>query len=62
MNRTKCDGCGVVEDGKLFKEVIEEYRDYNICGWCIAKWKQLERKLGRPLDLREYRNAKRRKL
>lgn len=56
----QCEGCGVVEDGVICKEVIEKYRGHNICQWCLNKWKRLEKKLGRVLSIEEYKYVRRR--
>ena len=50
----RCEACGVIKGGQIYHEIITEYRGHNICSWCINKWKQLEAKLGKTIDFKDY--------
>ena len=50
----ECEGChiGVNKKGVLS---LEDYRGKKICSWCVANWKEKEKKAGRRLLFIEYR-------
>ena len=50
-----CEGCGIIDGGKLCHEVIADFREYRICSWCKKHWLDFELKLGRKASLDEYK-------
>ena len=50
-----CEGCGVIENGKLLHEIFSVFRSHTICVWCNKLWLDFELKLGRKASLDEFK-------
>jgi len=40
------ESCGVIEYGKIYGEVLADFREHLICLWCRNHWLSMERKFG----------------
>ena len=56
-DKPKCEGCGVIEHGRILDEVFVPFRGHTVCAWCKTKWKKQEALLQRTMDLEEYRKG-----
>jgi len=52
-----CETCGIIEHGKIYNEVLAKHRGHNLCSWCPRRWKELEERLGRPIEFEEFRSG-----
>ena len=57
QSEIRCQSCGIMEYSKICNERLTDYRGYSICGWCIARWQELEIKLGREVELERFKNG-----
>ncbi len=45
-NHPKCDGCGILT-GVGHEDFSSSYRGHNLCGHCVARWKRLDKDVGK---------------
>jgi len=57
QSKNRCQSCGIMEYSKICNERLTDYRGYSICGWCIARWQELEIKLGREVEFERFKNG-----
>ena len=53
----KCESCGITEGGKIYNEVLREYRGHDICDWCLRRWRELEERRGRTIEFEEFKTG-----
>lgn len=53
MKPRQCEGCGIIERGKLCNEILKEYREHLICISCRKDWQAMEKKKGREVKFLE---------
>ncbi len=57
ISQDKCEGCGVIAGGPLFREILSEYREHEVCDWCTLRWQRYELRLGRLIEFEEFKKG-----
>ncbi len=53
----QCEGCGVIENGRILHEVFSGFRGHTLCVWCRTEWRRKEALLHRTIELDEYKKG-----
>ena len=61
MKKPRCEACGIIEGGKVCREVLSEHDGEMVCSWCESKWKKREEREGREITFYEFTNTEAKK-
>ena len=56
--KKQCESCGIVKGGAICREVLTEYREHSICGWCRAEWRYREKFFRREISFDEFNTGR----